>query len=134
VSGRRGLRAWLGDRSGATILEFAIVSPALILILAGLAQYAWTQHCASSLRYALATSSRNLLLNPNMTQTAFSTLVKSHLTQADPNVTVTLAVATANGQKLATATGTYSHSINLIVAPAIPVTYRTSVVTALPPM
>jgi len=130
VSGRR--RHLWRDRSGGSLIEFAIAAPLLILVLAGIAQYCWVQHCASSLRYALSVSSRSLMLSPNMTQEAFVTLVKSKLTAADPNVAVSLSVASVNGRKVATATGTYDHSIPLIVAPSIPLHYRTTVVTSLP--
>ena len=73
MSGRR--RHLWRDRSGGSLIEFAIAAPLLILVLAGIAQYCWVQHCASSLRYALSVSSRSLMLSPNMTQEAFVTLV-----------------------------------------------------------
>ncbi len=106
--------------------------PVLALIMAGLAQFAWAQHCTSSLRYALSASSRNLTLDPTITQASLQTMVKAKLADADPNVTVTLAFVTTASGKIATATGTYDRSILLPLLPSIPIHYVTSVVTAVP--
>jgi Flp pilus assembly protein TadG len=114
-------------------VEFALVLPALIALLAALGQVAWLQHCNSSLRYALATSSRALLLNPNLSQLALQDMVRAKLSAADPDVTVTLVVATpASGGKIATLTGRFSHNLSPPMLPAMPLAYQTSVVTPLP--
>lgn len=126
-------RSLFADRSGASAVEFALVLPALIVLLAGLGQFAWLQHCNSSLRYALATSSRALLLNPNLSQTALQDMVRAKLSSADPNVSVTLVVANpASGGKIATLTGSYSRNLSLPMLPDMPFAYQTSVVTPLP--
>lgn len=127
------VRRLFADRSGASAVEFALVLPALIVLLGGLGQFAWLQHCNSSLRYALATSSRALLLNPNLTQQALQDMVRAKLSAADPDVTVTLVIdLPASGGKIATLTGGYSHSVQLPLLPDMPLAYRTSVVTPLP--
>lgn len=111
-----------------------MVMPVLVVLLAGLAQFAWLQHCNSSLRYALATSSRQLMLNPTLTQSALQSMVRAKLAAADPNVTVTLVITTpaGGGAKTATLTGAYSRTMILPMLPSLPVAYKTSVVTPLP--
>jgi Flp pilus assembly protein TadG len=132
VSARFGLRAFTGDRSGVSAIEFALVSPVLLLLVSGLAQFAWVQHCTSSLRYALSSASRTLTLDPTVTQASLQTDVKARLADADPNVKVTLTFVTNASGKIATATGVYDKSIALPLLPAIPIHYQTTVVTAVP--
>lgn len=123
---------WRRDRSGAAALEFAIAFPLLALALAGLAQFCWAQHCASTMRYAMTQASRALMLNPTMTESAFVALVKSKLANADGNVTVSLAISTTGGLKVATATGIYTPTFALIFGPALPIRYSAKVVTSMP--
>lgn len=132
MSVRLPLRRWRGDRSGAAALEFAFALPILVLTLAGLAQFCWVQHCASSMRYAMSQASRALMLNPTMTESAFTSLVKSKLSNADGNVSISLSIATNNGLKVATATGVYTPSISLIFGPVLPIRLTSKVVTSLP--
>jgi Flp pilus assembly protein TadG len=133
VSARRSpFRPWLADRSGAAALEFAFALPVLVLMLAGLAQFCWAQHCASSMRYAMTQASRALMLNPTMTESAFTALVKSKLTSADGNVSISLAITTSNGLKVATATGVYTPTFALIFGSALPIRYSAKVVTSMP--
>lgn len=126
------MRRFPGARDGTSAIEFAVVAPVLILIVAGLAQLAWAQHCTSALRYALSSASRNITLDPTITQASLQTQVKAKLADADPNVTVTLVYATNASGKIATATGAYDKSILLPLLPSIPIHYQTSVVTTVP--
>ena len=132
VSARRRVLGWGKDASGAAVLEFALALPVLILTLAGLAQFAWAQHCATSLRYAMTQTSRALMLDPTMTEATYASLVKSKLGSADGNVTVNLAITTDNGRKVATATGAYTPTIVLIFGPTFPIHFTAKVITSLP--
>lgn len=125
-------RRWRSDVSGAAALEFAIALPVLVLALSGLAQFAWAQHCATSLRYAMTQTSRALQLNPTMTEATYVSLVKSKLGEADGNVTVNLAITTDNGRKVATATGAYTPTVVLIFGPTFPIHFTAKVITSLP--
>lgn len=131
---KAGCRKLFGDQAGSTALEFAVVLPLLAVIFAGLAQFAWTQHCASSLRFALSTASRALMLNPSLSQSDLQSMVKNRLAHADPNVTVALAIETTPSGRVATLDGAYDRSIMLPLLPSIPIHYRTTVTTALPAM
>jgi len=111
-----------------------VVLPLLAVIFAGLAQFAWSQHCTTSLRFALSTASRALMLNPSLSQSDLQSMVKNRLAHADPNVTVALAIETTPSGRVATLDGAYDRSIMLPLLPSIPIHYRTTVTTALPAM
>jgi Flp pilus assembly protein TadG len=55
------------DDSGASAVEFALLSPLLVLILVGMIQVGWALHCAASVRWALDASARSLLVDPDQT-------------------------------------------------------------------
>lgn len=48
-------------------VEFALLSPLLVLLLAGAIQIGWIVHCAASVRWALEASARSLMINPSLT-------------------------------------------------------------------
>lgn len=52
------------DRSGATALEFALVSPILIMGLIGVFNIGYSVYCGGTVRNAIERSSRSLILNP----------------------------------------------------------------------
>ncbi len=116
---RRGWRRFADDRSGGPALEFALLGPVVLMFIIGFFQVAWAMYCASSVRYALHTSARALVLNPSMSQSAFQSMVMSSVTPlAGENVTVTLTkTAAGTGVQLSQATATYNYQI---VIPFIP--------------
>lgn len=130
------LRRLAGDRNGGAAVEFALVIPLFCAMLFGALEFGWTQHRLSSLRTALEQASRAVMLDPTMSQCDVQALVQGKLAgTADPNVSVTLSIATAaNGVKTATLTGNYSTQIGVPSVKTYPLTYSTSVVTALPVM
>lgn len=133
--GRRRLTAFGRDCDGTTAVEFAFILPVFILMLFGVFEYGWSQHCLSSVRYALEKASRALLLDPTLTQASLQTLVKNQLTgAADPNVTVTLSVATGTGGKIASLTATYNETIGVPTLVSYPIKFQTTVQTPLPAM
>jgi len=126
-------RRGLGDDSGAAALEMALCLPPLVMVIVAALAFGWTQHCLSSVRFALEGASRKLLLNPALTETQLQTLVRSQLTgSADPNVTVHLAVSNQMGSKVATLTGAYTLHIGIPTLATVPIASSTSVTTAMP--
>jgi Flp pilus assembly protein TadG len=127
------LRRVAAATDGATALEFAMVLPVFVAIMFGTFQFGLAQHNLSSLRYALGGASRTLMLNPTMTQTQVSNLVKANLQDiADPNVTVTMATFTSGSGKIARLTGVYSSYIGIPMVATYPLNFTTTVDTALP--
>lgn len=121
------------DRSGATAAEFALVLPVFIAMVIGLFQFGWTQHCTSSLRFALEQAGRSLMLNPSLTQSQLLSMVQSKLAVgADPNVTVELNIYGSGPNRTAVLTGGYTRTFGVPGMAVIPVNYSTAVTTPLP--
>ena len=122
------------DERGAAAAEFAVVLPVLASLLFGLWEFGWSQHCASTVGFALEQASRSLLINPSLDEAAVQSLVQSKLTGiADPQVTVTLSrTVDASGLAMATMTASYPHTFSLPGLGRFSINYQSKVVTPLP--
>jgi Flp pilus assembly protein TadG len=86
----------LTDQGGSSAVEFAIVSPMLILLLVGIVTFGWAMNAVHTVRLALEQAGRALQLNPSLTQAQLATLVQDDLGLiGDPSVTITLAADTS---------------------------------------
>ena len=107
-------RHLLKDASGATAVEFALISPVLFMLIVGGFQTAWMLHCAATVRWALETNARTLMLNPAESATTLKSAIVSSLngkaSASDLNVTITQDTSHPNGTMLV-ATSTYSTSL-----------------------
>ena len=63
------------DTRGSTVLEFAIVLPVALILLAAGIEFGLAQHSAGSMNYALQKGARALVLQPAMGQTALQAVV-----------------------------------------------------------
>lgn len=123
-------RAWR-DQSGAMAAEFAMVLPAFIIMVLGVLEFGRAQHEAATMRYALESASRKLMLNPSLNQEQVQTLVRSQ--SASPQeITVTLQISTATGSRVAYLTGRYAHTIEVPLLNRFPIAYESTVAAALP--
>jgi Flp pilus assembly protein TadG len=131
---RTPLRTFRDDARGATALEFAIVLPIFLVIMYGVFQFGWAQHKLSSIRFAMETASRSLLLDPTMTEAQLTALVTSKLSggSTDPNVSISLSISDTAGAKIARLTGAYSTQVGVPLLATYPVQWTTTVSTALP--
>src|ERR1043165_6830493 len=91
----------LKDDSGATALEFALISPPLFLLIVGGFQLAWVMHCAATVRWSLETCARNLMLDPTESADTLKSAMVSALhgraTASDLTVTITSDTSNPNG-------------------------------------
>lgn len=112
---RRRLAGWRRDARGATAVEFALVSPVLVLLLVGTFQVAWAVHCASSVRWSLEQSSRNLLLDPTTTQDQIKTAMVSQLKGLvdSSRLTVSLTSSSAGGTPVFLVSSTYAAPLSI---------------------
>jgi len=132
VSVRRR-RAGLADESGATALEFALVLPIFVSLIVGILQFGWAQHKLSAIRFAMETSSRTLLLNPNTSEATMKTLVKNQLTGIPTDqVNISLAVVSTAAGDVAQLTGSYTTNVGVPLIATYPISWSTVVSTALP--
>lgn len=111
-----------------------MVMPVFMLLLLGLWEIGWSQHAASRVRHALSQASRQITLDPDMTEAEAQTFVRGRLTAIDEaNVTVSLSKATnASGVTMATLVAAYPHSFTLPGAGEFGFTYHSTVTTPLP--
>jgi Flp pilus assembly protein TadG len=116
----------LRDASGATALEFALISPALIMLIIGGFQLAWTLHCAATVRWSLETNARNLMLDPTETADTLKSAMVSAINGAAraDDLTVTITQDASNpGSKLAVATSVYRTTLSVPFVTAIPMSF-----------
>lgn len=86
------LRRLPADRSGVTLVEFALVAPVLIVMVMGLFDIAHTQYTSSMLNGAMQKAARDLTLeNANSQQVNIDARVKAQVGAVMPqNATVTV--------------------------------------------
>lgn len=130
-SSRKGL-GLAGDERGATVVEFAIVAPVMLMMLFGIFQFGWMQHSLSNVRHAVDRASRALVLDPELTQPALQTIVTSHLAgTANPDVTVTLTKAEVDGGEIANLSTAYVVEFGVPGLATFSVPYKVNVTTVL---
>jgi Flp pilus assembly protein TadG len=101
VAAIRSLAARLArNPSGATALEFALITPAMIMTIFGTWYLGWALNCGGEVRHAVELASRLYIQNPNTTLSQLSSAVSARLDAANINQ-VTLA---ASSQTIGTAT------------------------------
>ena len=131
----RGRRRLLRDVSGATALEFAVISPVLIMMLLGGFQLGWALHCAASVRWSLETSARNLMIDPAETAATLKSAMMSALSgRTNVNssaLSVSIAQDTSNpASKMLVATSTYTTTLVIPFVTDTPLTFTS--VTSVP--
>lgn len=130
-SSRKDLRL-AGDERGATVVEFAVVAPVMLMMLFGIFQFGWTQHSLSNVRHAVDRASRALVIDPELTQPALQAIVTSNLAgTANPDVTVTLTKVEVDGGEIADLSTTYVVEFGVPGLATFRVPYRVKVTTVL---
>jgi Flp pilus assembly protein TadG len=106
--------ALVGDRSGATATETAIVLPLAILFLLGIFQLGCGIYCGDDVRHAIERGSRIYISDPAATSDQLSTAVASNLTTVKINsITLTATDQTVSGAAMKNVAWTYSYALNL---------------------
>ena len=129
----RRLRTLWRDRRGAAAVEFAFVFPVFLAMTVSIFQFGWAQHKLSSIRWSMESASRELLLDPTLTQAQLSTKVKAKLANiADQNVTITMTTQTVSGAQVKKLKGVYTTNIGVPYLATYPVNWQTTVTTPIP--
>jgi Flp pilus assembly protein TadG len=133
VYDKRRLERFHGDRQGSTALEFALLSPVLILFLFGIFLLGWAMYCFQSVRLALEQGGRALQINEALTEQDLADLVRSKLKSiGDPTILVSLSDdTTIPGVKAKNLSARYGISIPIPLYGAYDLTYSTSVTVPL---
>ena len=126
---RRGL--WR-DEAGSSAVEFALLAATFFTFLFGVFQVGLALHYGASVRWALETSARTLMLDPTTTQSQLRTQVLSYLSDVpgSSGVTVTLVKDTAN--KTFTANSGYAYPMSIPFLPAYNMQFNARVVVPTP--
>lgn len=130
------LRRLIGDKRGATAVEFALISPFLMLMVFGGVQLGWALHCATSVRWATEGAARQIMFDPTVTATSVQASIRARLTgiadTTDLGVNIQT-VAAGPGGAAAHVTSTYTHRLVVVFLPPYPLTFVSESVVPLAP-
>jgi Flp pilus assembly protein TadG len=116
---QRRLGGFGRDRSGATAVETALVTPVLMMFLYAVFELGWAMQCGSSVREAVEHGSRALISNPEMTAEQLTERVNARL-EGLPIENLEVSVAqewvTGNAQ-VARVTWTYDYQLSMPLIP-----------------
>jgi Flp pilus assembly protein TadG len=133
------VRAWFrhftDDRSGATILEFAIVAPVLIAMLVGVFNVGFAMYAGAAVRNAIQRSSRALMMTPTTTAATIKTSAQALLVDVPVNnlaVTVTTETVTASMQ-IKRVSWTYDYALWVPFADNSTLSFGSSMVVPMAP-
>lgn len=81
------------NERGTTLIEFALVSPIIILMLIGSLQMGMMLHASSGMQHALGEAARAARVMEDPTEEAIETAIMSRLQGTNGNVTITALTA-----------------------------------------
>ena len=85
-------------QSGAAAVEFSIISVVLVMLLIGIVDFGRTLYVKNQLSFLADRAARSVLVNPNITDTALETTLRTDFNGGDPmDLSVTLSAATVGG-------------------------------------
>ena len=110
------VKRYIRDDQGSAAVEFSLVLPAFLVLIAGIFAVGWAAHSTHNVRFALAEGARALQLKPTLTQSELQTLVRSKVYDGhEPEmIDVTLSLSPlSGGVQLAHTTATYPVSFTV---------------------
>ena len=128
VSSKRAIRGVARDERGGVALETAFCLPVLIVLMFGILQFGWVQHTRSSLRFALETASRKLVIDPDTTEADLQAVVSQKFqTLANGQVTVSLIKTDLPEGRTATLSAHYTSAFEIPVVGQFSIPFDVSV-------
>lgn len=124
------VRRWLADEGGGSAIEFSLLGSLFFALLFGVFQLGLALHYGASVRWALETSARSLVITPTTTQADLRAQMLSNLANVPgaDSVAVTLATDTSNpNAKLYRASASYAYPLSVPFLPAYNLRFNSSV-------
>ncbi|MFC3070070.1 TadE/TadG family type IV pilus assembly protein [Phenylobacterium soli] len=121
---------FLRDRSGGSAVEFSLLAAIFFVMLFGVFQLGLALHYGASVRWALETSARSLLISPTTTQAQLRSQMLGYLSDVPGanSVKVTLASDISNpSAKVFKATSSYAYPLSVPLLPTYNLTFNASV-------
>ena len=92
------LRSLARCQSGAAAVEFAIISTVLIMLLIAIVDFGRTMYIKNQLSFLADQAARSVLVDPNITDTALETTLRTDFSAGDPtDLTVSLNIDVVGG-------------------------------------
>jgi Flp pilus assembly protein TadG len=133
MMGRMPDKNFARDQSGATAVEFALVSSAFIALVLGICYVALMLFNNISLDWALASASRLAEINKSVTQTAITQAVNDRLaSMALPNATVSYNSSVSGGLRTAVITASYDQTYTLPLVSTFNIHFSSSITVPQP--
>ncbi|QUD89385.1 TadE/TadG family type IV pilus assembly protein [Phenylobacterium montanum] len=132
---RRGGKGFAADRSGATALEFAILSPALIMMIYGIFDMGLALYAGSAVRSAVQNASRTLITYPNTSAATIQASAQALLVDVPVNnlsVSITQQTISA-AETVERVSWTYKYQLSIPLVPDQWLVFDSSLVVPLPP-
>lgn len=123
-------RRLIRDESGASAVEFSLLGSVFFILLFGVFQLGLALHYGASVRWALETSARSLLITPTTSEADLRTQMLSLLSSVpgSNSVTVTLVTDTSNpNAKIYRASSRYAYPLAVPLLPTYSLTFNASV-------
>lgn len=117
--------------AGGTAIEFSLLASAFFMFFTGVFQLGLALHYGASVRWALETSARTLLIAPATTQTQLQSQVVSYLADVPGgnNVTVNLVKDSTNpNAKVYQVSSSYIYPLSVPMLPTYNLTFNAHVV------
>ena len=126
-------RNFARDQSGATAVEFALVSSAFIALVMGICYVGLMLFNNLSLEWAVASASRLAEINKSVTQTTIAQAVNDRLSSmALPNATVSYNSSVSGGLRTAVITASYDQTYTLPLVSTFNIHFSSSITVPQP--
>ncbi|MDP3739485.1 MAG: pilus assembly protein [Hyphomonadaceae bacterium] len=120
---------FVAGKHGAAAVEFALVIPALLLLVVGAMELSIALYRGASVQWAVERAARAVSLNGTLTEADIQALVDADLARVGAAVEVDVGYSTEAGPELTLAriTATYVHTVDIAFLPSLDIPFMVDV-------